>query len=96
MVNYLKSKNLSQEAQKVLTEGKKIWSKYFKQKDNHTIKEEYKLNRTDVGWYQIRNAIKARNTNGEGIPTSFIEFEKSYKNLSEKLQPMVYELGFLK
>lgn len=96
MVNYLKSKKLSPEAQKVLTEGKKIWSKYFKQKDNHTIKEEYKLNRTDVGWYQIRNAIKARNTNGEGIPTSFIEFEKSYKNLSEKLQPMVYELGFLK
>lgn len=96
MVNYLSHKEFSPEAQKVLNEGKRLWIKYFKQKDNHTIKEEYKLNRTDVGWYQIRNALKARNTNGEGIPTSFISFENSYKDLSDKLRPMVYELGFLK
>jgi hypothetical protein len=96
MVNYLRNKELSPEAQKVLNEGKTLWIKYFKQTDNHTIKEEYKLNRTDVGWYQVRNALKARNTNGEGIPTSFISFENAYKDLSDKLRPMVYELGFLK
>ncbi len=96
MVNYLKDKELSLEAQKLLNEGKKLWIKYFRQTDNHRIKEEYKLNRTDVGWYQVRNALKARNTNGEGIPTSFISFEIAYKDLSDKLRPMVYELGFLK
>jgi hypothetical protein len=96
MVNYLRNKKLSLEAQKVLNEGKKLWIKYFRQTDNHRIKEEYKLNRTDVGWYQVRNALKARNTNGEGIPTSFISFEIAYKDLSDKLRPMVYELGFLK
>ncbi len=29
-------------------------------------------------------------------PVSFKAFEDAYKALTEKLQPMVYELGFLK
>jgi hypothetical protein len=29
-------------------------------------------------------------------PVSFKSFEEAYKALTEKLQPMVYELGFLK
>lgn len=96
MVQYLKGKKLSSEAKKVLAEGKKLWIAYFKQRDNYSVKETFKLNRADVGWYQIRNALKARNIDGEGIPTSFDKFERSYKDLSEKLRPMVYDLGFLK
>jgi hypothetical protein len=30
------------------------------------------------------------------LPVSFKAFENAYKALTEKLQPMVYELGFLK
>ena len=52
--------------------------------------------RADVGWYQIRKAIQARNASGDFAPVSFKAFEESYKALTEKLQPQVYELGFLK
>jgi hypothetical protein len=54
------------------------------------------LNRADVGWYQIRNALKKRNEMSDGVPVSFSAFEEAYKTLGDKLRPMVYELGFLK
>lgn len=50
----------------------------------------------DVGWYQIRNALKKRNESGDYVPVSFDKFEQAYKALTEKLRPMVYELGFLR
>jgi hypothetical protein len=96
MVQYLKDKTLSQEALAVLAEGKKLWQAYFAHTDSHTIREELKLNRADVGWYQIRKALQARNASGDYPPISFKPFEETYKALSEKLQPQVYELGFLK
>ena len=96
MVQYLKDKKLSKEAKAVLAEGKKIWKSYFEHTDVRAIRDELKLNRADVGWYQIRNAIKKRNESGDFLPVSFQSFEEAYKTLSEKLQPMVYELGFLK
>jgi len=58
--------------------------------------EQKKFNRADVGWYQIRKALQARNASGDFVPVSFKPFEEAYKTLTEKLQPMVYELGFLK
>lgn len=96
MVQYLKDKKLSKEAKAVLAAGKKIWQAYFEHIDVYTVREELKLNRSDVGWYQIRNAIKKRNESGDFLPVSFKPFEDVYKELSEKLQPMVYEYGFLK
>ena len=87
---------LSAEAQSVLQEGKKLWQAYFAHTDVRAVREELKLNRADVGWYQIRNALKKRNESGDFAPVSFKPFEESYKALTEKLQPMVYELGFLK
>lgn len=80
----------------MLAEGKKIWNAYFAHTDVHTVREELKLNRADVGWYQIRKALQARNVSGDFPPVSFKAFEEAYKYLTEKLQPMVYELGFLK
>jgi hypothetical protein len=96
MVQYLKGKKQSSDAKEVLAEGKKLWQAYFAHTDNHTVREEYKLNRPDVGWYQIRNALKKRNESGDFAPVSFDKFEQAYKALTEKLRPMVYELGFLK
>lgn len=96
MVQYLNGKTLSTEAQAVLAEGKKLWQAYFAHTDVHTVREELKLNRADVGWYQVRKALQARNTAGDYAPVSFKPFEEAYKTLTEKLQPMVYQLGFLK
>jgi hypothetical protein len=96
MVNYLKDKKLSKEAKAVLEQGKKLWQAYFATTDVRAVREELKLNRADVGWYQIRNALKKRNESGDTAPVSFKPFEEAYKTLTEKLQPMVYELGFLR
>lgn len=87
---------LSPEAQAVMTEGKKLWQAYFAHTDVRTVRDELKLNRADVGWYQIRKALQARNKSGDFPPVNFKPFEEAYKALTEKLQPMVYELGFLK
>jgi hypothetical protein len=96
MVRYLANKILSKAAEQVLAEGKILWKEYFAHTDVHTIREELKLNRPDVGWYQIRKALQARNSSGDFPPVSFKPFEEAYKVLTEKLQPQVYELGFLK
>jgi len=96
MVQYMADKIFSAEANKVLQEGKKVWQAYFENTDVHTVREELKLNRPDVGWYQIRKALQARNASGDFAEVSFKNFEAAYKILTEKLQPMVYALGFLR
>ena len=87
---------LSKEANHVLSQGKTLWQAYFAHTDVHTVRDELKLNRPDVGWYQVRKALQARNASGDFAPVNFKPFEEAYKTLTEKLQPMVYELGFLK
>ncbi len=103
MVEYLQNLNpkgfenpWGLEAAKVLAEGKKLWQAYFLHTDVYMVREELKLNRPDVGWYQVRKALQVRNASGDFPPVSFKAFEAAYKALSEKLQPMVYELGFLR
>ena len=98
MVKYLADNPPPREGlgEAVLLEGKKLWQAYFANTDVHTVREELKLNRPDVGWYQVRKALQARNASGDFAPVSFKAFEDAYKALTEKLQPMVYELGFLK
>ena len=88
----------SPEAQAVLTAGRTLWQAYFKDtdKDGRTVRDELKLNRADVGWYQIRNALKKRNESGDVMPVDFSTFEDAYKQLGDKLRPQVYELGFLR
>ncbi|WP_419802160.1 hypothetical protein [Mucilaginibacter sp.] len=96
MVQYLSDKTLSKEAKLVIEEGKILWQAYFSQTDVRTVRDELMLNRSDVGWYQVRKALQARNSSGDSVPISFKPFEYAYRALSEKLEPQVYELGFLK
>lgn len=52
--------------------------------------------RADVGWYQIRNALKAYNETGDAVPVSFGAFDAAYRALGDKLRPQVFAYGFLK
>ena len=96
MVEYMKDKIFSLEAQNVLDEGSKLWQEYYKHADVHSVRDELKLNRADVGWYQIRKALEKRNENSDFPKTDFSHFKNAYNDLSNKLSPQVYELGFLK
>lgn len=96
MVRYMADKTFSPEAGGVLKAGRMLWQAYFEHTDLRAVRDELKLNRADVGWYQVRKALQARNAGGDFPPVSFKPFEDAYKALTEKLLPMVYELGFLK
>ena len=96
MVQYLADKKLSSEAQLVFDAGRELWKAYFSTTDIYQVRDELKLNRADVGWYQIRKALEARNSSGDFAPVSFDEFKKCYEKLSDKLRPQVFELGFLR
>lgn len=93
MVDYLYGKQLSSEAQSVSDAGRELWRAYHKAPMPRKIREELKLNRPDVGWYQIRKALEA---NAENDATDFGDFKQAYEGLGNKLRPMVYSLGFLK
>jgi hypothetical protein len=96
MVQYLADKKLSLEAKAVLDEGLKLWQAYFATTDERSVRDALKLNRADVGWYQVRKALEARNASGAGIPTDFTPFKTAYDTLGDKLRPMVFELGFMR
>ena len=86
----------SPQAQAVYDAWRILRKAYFDHIDPHTVRDELKLNRSDVWRYQIRNALKRRNQSWDFPPVSFDEFESAYKLLSEKLRPLVYEYGFLR
>ena len=96
MVQYLADRTLPTEALAVLDAGRTLWQAYFSYTDARTVRDEYKLNRPDVGWYQIRNALRLRNASGDTAPVNFGPFEQAYQALTEKLQPQVFSLGFLR
>jgi hypothetical protein len=96
MFRYISGKDFSKEAIDVLDEGRKIWQAYFTNTDNYSVRNTLKLNRSDVGWFQVRKSIEFRNNNSEHQPVCFDSFKIAYEILTEKLQPMVYDLGFLK
>lgn len=89
--NLLQNITLSEEAQLVLDKACEIVRKTFKYRmmfdeDN----ENYQINNWDCGWYQIKTLAK------EYAKDDFEEFKTLYKKLSDKMLPMVYELGFLR
>jgi len=88
MVDFMENLKFSKEATQVLAEGKNLWKEYFSETDVKKVRDDLKLNRPDVGWYQIRKALENR-----GI--SFDNFQTAYQKLTNKLQEQVYEYGFL-
>ena len=96
MVQHLAGMTLSAEAQAVLDAGRSLWTAYFAHTDVRTVRDQYKLNRADVGWYQVRNALGERNKSGDTAPINFTPFEVAYQTLTDKLRPQVFSLGFLR
>lgn len=92
MVRYMAGMAFSPEAQAVLDEGRKLFQRFHATSFPNKIRQEYKLGRADAGWYQVRRALEAY---GETELTDFDPFKAAYAALSEKLRPMVYDLGFL-
>ncbi len=92
MVRYMEDMTFSPEAWAVLDEGRMLWTRFHATSFPNKIREEYKLNRADAGWYQVRRALEVY---GDTELTDFDPFKAAYAALTEKLRPMVYELGFL-
>lgn len=92
MVRYIKDMAFSIEARAVLDTGRVLWRRYHATAFPRLIRDEFKLNRPDAGWYQIRRALKAY---GDTELTDFDPFDAAYAALTAKLRPLVYELGFL-
>ncbi|MCW3796944.1 hypothetical protein OMW55_03880 [Sphingomonas sp. BN140010] len=92
MVRYMAGMTFSPEAQAVLDEGRKLWTRFHATSFPRKIRDEYKLGRPDAGWYQIRRALEAY---GDTELTDFDPFKTAYSALTAKLRPQVYEFGFL-
>lgn len=92
MVGYIAGMAFSPEARAVLDEGRNLWRRFHATQFPRKIRDEYKLGRSDAGWYQIRRALEAYD---DTKLTDFDPFKAAYSRLTEKLRPMVYELGFL-
>lgn len=93
MAQYIARLTLSPEARAVLDAGRHLWRQYHATRFEKKIRDEFKLNRPDVGWYQVRRALEA---NADSEAVDFEPFKAAYAALSGKLRPQVYELGFLR
>jgi hypothetical protein len=92
MVGYMAGMIFSSQAKAVLDEGRKLFRRYHETSFPNKIRQEYQLNRPDAGWYQVRRALEAY---GDTEFTDFDPFKAAYADLSAKLRPQVFELGFL-
>lgn len=81
---------LSAEARALLDAGRVVWSAFFNEKDARSVRERLHLNRPDVGWYQIRNALKERGTlDTSGMPA----VSSAHQLLADKIRPQIYDYG---
>lgn len=82
---------LSNEAKTVLDKATDLVRKSFAYRmDFNEDHPEYQINNWDAGFYQLKKLWD------EQLKPDFTEFKDLYKALSDKMRPMVYELGFLK
>ena len=86
----LRGIELSSEAKAVLDKARELVAKSFKYRQMFNEEHpEYQVNVWDASYYQLKPIWK------EYFKEDFEEFKALYKKLSEKMLPMVYELGFL-
>ena len=89
--NKLQTITLSHEAQDVLDKASDIVRNTFKYRELFNQEHpEYQIMNWDCGWYQIKALAK------EYAKSDYEEFVKLFKELENKMRPMVYTLGFLK
>lgn len=83
--------DLSPEAKAVLDKATDLVKKSFKYREMFNESHpEYQINNWDCGFYQVKALLK------EFMPDDLKEFRSLYKQLADKMRPMVYELGFLR
>jgi hypothetical protein len=87
---WLAGRTLSTEAQALLDAGRKVYEVFYKEYANLN-RTKYKLSYWDAGWYQIRNALLDA---GKGL-VELNDVKMAHNTLRAKLQPKVYEYGFL-
>jgi hypothetical protein len=98
MYNFIKDVKFSKEARKVLISGLELWKYYHtKTKNNKTVS-------VNASFYDIREFFQGRSESGKMNNSSTDEtYTKIIKNLrnnlnllSRKIEPKIYEYGFLK
>lgn len=92
MVTYISGMKFSPEAQAVIDEARKLFQRFHAISFPNKIRQDFKLGRADAGWYQVRRALGAYS---ETEFTDFDPFKSAYEDLTIKLRPQVFELGFL-
>jgi len=98
MSDFVKKRKLSKEAQIVFEAGLALWQYY------HKIIKDSKKASVDASLYEIREYFKGRDENGrmkmkatdEQFNILDAELRSVLKKLAEKIQPKVYEYGFLR
>jgi hypothetical protein len=98
MSAFLKDKPTSAEAQVVMNAGKELW-KYY-----HAKIKENGAAPVNASFYDIREYFQGRNNKGtmktksddETYNTLLTALRGKLRALTEKIQPKVYEYGFLK
>ena len=98
MSDFLKGRTFTPEAQAVLDEGRTFWTYYHEKIKNNKIAS------VDASFYDIREFFQGRKENGTmNIKSNDETYNVLIKNLREvlkvlaaKIEPKVYEYGFLK
>lgn len=86
----LQTVTLSPDAQAVLDKATELVKSSFKHRKEFNQKNPaYHINTWDAGWYQIKGLLK------EYDPEGLKQFNELYKQLEDRMRPLVYELGFL-
>lgn len=85
----------SNEAIAILETAKNIFKSSFPLRRKYAEQNpEFQINRWDAGWYQVKEMIK--DIGSPDLKKEFNDFQELYRNLGIKMQPKIYELGFLK
>lgn len=86
----LQTATLSPDAQAVLDKATELLKSSFVYRAEFDKKHpEYHIMSWDAGWYQIKGMLKEYDSDG------LKQFNELYKQLEDRMRPLVYELGFL-
>jgi hypothetical protein len=92
MSNFIKNKTFSKEAQAVFDAGRELWKYYHKQRDINVNASFYDIR----GYFQGFKGAKMNNKSSDETYNKLIgDLRKTLNLLAKKIEPKVYEYGFL-